>query len=97
MRPGVRIFEYEGPMMHAKCGTIDGVWSTIGSYNLDLRSMIHNLEVGIVSLSGISPSRPGRVRGGPDVCREDPSEEWIAGALVEHVLEGVIYLFRYWL
>jgi cardiolipin synthase A/B len=37
-------------MMHAKLGVIDGVWSTIGSYNLDHRSIFLNLEVGLVAL-----------------------------------------------
>ena len=45
---GVRIFEWPESMMHAKAGVIDGVWSTIGSYNLDHRSIVHNLEVALV-------------------------------------------------
>jgi cardiolipin synthase len=46
---GVRIFEWpKERMMHAKLGVIDGMWSTIGSYNLDHRSIRHNLEVGLV-------------------------------------------------
>ncbi|MBL8858123.1 MAG: phosphatidylserine/phosphatidylglycerophosphate/cardiolipin synthase family protein [Planctomycetes bacterium] len=46
---GVRIFEWpKEHMMHAKLGIIDGVWTTIGSYNLDHRSLVHNLEVGLV-------------------------------------------------
>jgi len=45
---GVRIFEWRESMMHAKMGIIDGVWSTIGSYNLDHRSLMHNLEVSLV-------------------------------------------------
>ncbi len=42
---GVRILRWRGPMMHAKTGVIDGVWATVGSYNLDARSMFYNLEV----------------------------------------------------
>lgn len=46
---GVRVFEWPPErMMHAKLGVMDGVWSTIGSYNLDHRSILHNLEVGLV-------------------------------------------------
>jgi cardiolipin synthase len=45
---GVRIYEWPESMMHAKAGIIDGAWSTIGSYNLDHRSILHNLEVGLV-------------------------------------------------
>jgi cardiolipin synthase len=41
---GVRIFEYEPAMMHAKTVTIDGAWSIVGSANLDERSMEINEE-----------------------------------------------------
>ena len=50
LRRGVRIFEWPERMMHAKCGVIDGVWTTIGTYNLDRRSFLHNLEVGLVTI-----------------------------------------------
>ncbi len=48
MNSGVRIYEWPETMMHAKAGIIDGAWSTIGSYNLDRRSILHNLEVALV-------------------------------------------------
>jgi len=48
---GIRVFEWPPErMMHAKLGVIDDVWSTIGSYNLDSRSLYLNLEVGLVAL-----------------------------------------------
>jgi cardiolipin synthase len=52
MAAGMRIFEWPESMMHAKVGIIDGVWSTIGSYNLDHRSLMHNLEVSLVCIDG---------------------------------------------
>lgn len=52
IRAGIRIFEWPESMMHAKAGIIDGVWSTIGSYNLDHRSLVHNLEVSLVCIDG---------------------------------------------
>ncbi len=48
LRSGVHIHEWPQRMMHAKIGVIDGVWSTIGSYNIDQRSLFHNLEASIV-------------------------------------------------
>jgi len=42
---GVRILRWRGPMMHAKTAVVDGIWSVIGSYNLDARSLRYNLEV----------------------------------------------------
>lgn len=44
---GVRLFRYQGAMVHAKTGTIDGVWSTIGTANLDRLSLAGNYEINI--------------------------------------------------
>jgi cardiolipin synthase A/B len=41
---GVRIFEYQPTMMHSKTITVDGTWSVIGSFNLDIRSKELNEE-----------------------------------------------------
>jgi len=48
LRGGVRIHERRGAVMHAKTACIDGVWSTIGSTNLDWRSFLHNDEINAV-------------------------------------------------
>ena len=42
---GIRIFLYQGAMVHAKTGTIDGIWSTIGTANLDRLSLLGNYEI----------------------------------------------------
>lgn len=44
---GVEIYEYLPTMMHNKVMVVDGTWSTIGSINLDNRSMRKNAEVNI--------------------------------------------------
>lgn len=41
---GVRIFEYQPAMMHAKTVVVDGAWSVVGSANMDERSMELNEE-----------------------------------------------------
>jgi cardiolipin synthase len=45
---GVHIHEYRGGVMHAKTLVVDGVWSTIGSANVDWRSFVYNDEVSAV-------------------------------------------------
>jgi cardiolipin synthase len=45
LQAGVHIYERRGAVMHAKTATIDGVWSTVGSTNLDWRSFLHNDEI----------------------------------------------------
>jgi cardiolipin synthase len=44
---GVRIYERRDALLHAKTGVIDGVWSTIGSTNVDWRSFVHNAEANV--------------------------------------------------
>lgn len=41
---GIRIYEYQPTMMHAKGVVIDGVWSIVGSANMDIRSKELNQE-----------------------------------------------------
>ena len=48
---GVKIYERNDALLHAKTALIDGVWSTIGSTNLDWRSFTNNQEINAVILS----------------------------------------------
>jgi cardiolipin synthase len=47
---GVRIFEYQPSMMHAKAWVADGEWSGVGTMNFDNRSLALNNETGFVVL-----------------------------------------------
>jgi cardiolipin synthase len=47
---GVKIYEREGALLHAKTAVIDGVWSVVGSSNLDWRSALDNDEINAVIL-----------------------------------------------
>ena len=41
---GVKIYEYQPAMMHSKAVVVDGVWSVVGSANMDIRSKELNQE-----------------------------------------------------
>jgi cardiolipin synthase A/B len=45
---GVKLYERQGPLLHSKTAVIDGVWSTVGSTNLDWRSFLDNDEINAV-------------------------------------------------
>lgn len=45
---GVRIFEYQPALLHAKVLCVDDEWATIGSSNLDPLSLVLNLEANLV-------------------------------------------------
>lgn len=42
---GVRLFEWQKGMFHAKTAVIDGQWCTTGTFNFDYMSLHNNLEV----------------------------------------------------
>ena len=47
---GVKIYERHGALLHMKTAIVDGVWSVVGSSNLDWRSALDNDEVNAVIL-----------------------------------------------
>jgi cardiolipin synthase len=47
---GVKIYEYQPTMMHAKSMVVDGIWSYVGSMNFDNRSLSFNDESLLVAL-----------------------------------------------
>ena len=47
---GVQLYERRGALLHSKTAVIDGVWSCVGSSNLDWRSALDNDEINAVIL-----------------------------------------------
>lgn len=47
LNAGVRLFLYQGAMVHSKTAVIDGAWATIGTANLDRLSLWGNYEVNL--------------------------------------------------
>ncbi|HET7479490.1 MAG TPA: phospholipase D-like domain-containing protein [Rubrobacteraceae bacterium] len=47
LEAGVRIFRYKHIMIHSKTATIDGVWSTVGTANIDRFSLLGNYEINL--------------------------------------------------
>jgi cardiolipin synthase A/B len=48
LKGGIRLYEYQPTMMHAKTFIIDGIWGSIGSMNFDNRSLAFNNESNFV-------------------------------------------------
>ena len=47
LEAGVRVFEWNGPMIHAKTAVADGRWARVGSSNLNIASWISNYELDV--------------------------------------------------
>ena len=48
LEAGVRVFEWNGAMLHAKTAVADGRWARVGSTNLNLSSWLGNCELDAV-------------------------------------------------
>jgi cardiolipin synthase len=98
LRGGVRIFERRGAIMHAKTACIDGVWSTIGSTNLDMRSFLHNDEINAVMLSREFAARMEAMFDA-DLAESDEVtlEQWKRRPLGLRIKERLARLGAYWM
>ena len=47
LQAGVRLFEWQGPMIHAKTSVADGMWCRVGSSNLNAASLLGNWEIDV--------------------------------------------------
>ncbi|HOW90004.1 MAG TPA: phospholipase D-like domain-containing protein, partial [Elusimicrobiales bacterium] len=47
IRNGIKVYEWQGGILHSKTAVIDGIWSSVGSHNLDHRSLHYNMELNI--------------------------------------------------
>lgn len=98
LKAGVRIHEMDQAVMHAKTAVIDGVFSTVGSSNLDWLSFVANNELNVIVLGDEFGTRMNALfdedrRGSRPVTLED----WQRRGLGQRVLEGVGRLMERWL
>jgi cardiolipin synthase A/B len=47
LNAGIRVFEWNGSMLHAKTAVADGQWARVGSSNLNVSSWLGNFEIDI--------------------------------------------------
>ena len=60
LEAGVKIYERNYRLLHTKTACVDGVWCTVGSTNLDWRSLVHNDELNAVILAPEFAAQMGR-------------------------------------
>jgi cardiolipin synthase len=98
LRGRVRIFEYLPTMLHAKSIVVDGAWCSIGSYNLDQRSLQYNWEL-VLSIVDDEAAFALEERFARDLalCREVDPAEWRRRSWWQRLKEQIFYYFRLWL
>ena len=88
LESGVKIYEWQGEMLHAKTMTIDGVWSTVGTSNLDWWSIARDNEVNAIILSHSFGGEMNRMfRSGMENARRIDLDQWKRRGLCERLEE----------
>jgi cardiolipin synthase len=92
---GVRIFRFQGAMVHAKTATIDGRWATVGTANVDRLSMTGNYEINVEFIDSKMAAEMERIFA-TDLSNsvELTAEEWAARGLHRKFTELVIAPLR---
>jgi cardiolipin synthase len=95
---GVKIYERHDALLHSKTALIDGVWSTIGSTNLDWRSFLHNEEVNAVIL-GQEFGAQMQSMFEMDLASSSPItlEQWEQRSIGDRLKETLARIWEYWL
>lgn len=75
---GVKIYERKDAILHAKTVTIDGVWSTVGSTNLDWLSFAEDDEINITVLdAGFAGEMERAFAGDREQSAEITRKQWL--------------------
>ncbi|WP_328686871.1 phospholipase D-like domain-containing protein [Streptomyces caniferus] len=92
---GVRIFEYQPTMMHAKVITVDGVASLIGSTNLNRRSLDHDEEVMLAILDeSVTAALDGHFTEDLTVSDRIETGRWQSRGALQRVREAAVAPIR---
>lgn len=97
LKAGVRIFEYQVSVLHAKTMLIDD-WASVGSHNLNHRSLLHDLEieVGITDTTAIESLQ---VQWEKDLlcAKEVKVEDLGERTFLDIMISRIFWWLRYWL
>jgi len=98
LRAGIHLHEIHDTLLHAKTCVIDGLWTTVGSSNLDWRSFLHNAEANLVILDAALAQEMERVFLA-DVARarKIDREQWRRRGLRQRLVEMIARRFEFFL
>jgi cardiolipin synthase A/B len=98
LKGGVRLYEQHEALVHAKTVVVDGVVSTVGSANLDMRSFIHNNEANALIVSrDFGQALEAVFERDLQASRELTLPEWRHRGVMPRLKESLSRLFSYWL
>lgn len=98
LRAGIRIFEYTRGISHCRTTVVDRLWTAVGSYNLDARSLLHNLELDLHAVDeGLGRQASESFERDLSDAREITLAEWEARPWPQRLRDRAAFAVRYWL
>ncbi|MBC7918112.1 MAG: cardiolipin synthase B [Rhodoferax sp.] len=95
---GVQIYELQIAVLHAKTAVIDGVWSTVGSANIDTRSFLHNLELNVMVFDTVfAAALEEAFAEDLKSSKEVSLQQWSERPVADRIKEWLASRFGYWL
>ena len=95
---GVHVFQLKSSILHAKTAVIDGVWATVGSTNMDMRSFLYNKEVNVIVMGApfakeLESAFQEDLRNSQEVTAAD----WAKRPRMNHLKEDTARILEHWL
>ena len=98
LKAGVKIYEHGTSLLHAKTATIDKVWSTVGSTNMDYLSLLNNDEVNALILGrDFAVEMEKMFARDLSNSQQITWQEWQKRPLLPRAREWFVNLFARWL
>jgi cardiolipin synthase len=98
LKSGVKIFELQVAVLHAKTAVIDGAWSTIGSATIDRRSFLHNYELNVVVMDpAFGLAMESAFNEDLRDSKEVTLERWKHRPWMDRIREWAARLGEYWI
>ena len=95
---GIQLFQLQLSVLHAKTAVIDGLWSTVGSANIDRRSFLHNYELNVMVYDiTVGTAMEEAFTEDLRLSKKVTAAEWAQRPAVQRVKEWFSSRFEYWL
>jgi cardiolipin synthase len=98
LKAGVKLYEYRKALLHAKTAVIDGIWSTVGSTNMDYWSFLSDDEINAVILDRqFATEMEALFEKDIGQSEQIKLEDWKNRPFFPRLGEWFAHLFVYWL
>lgn len=95
LRRGIHVHHWHDSVLHAKTAVVDDRWCTVGTHNLDHRSLLYNLEVNItIEDATVASELADKTRFDIERSSTVTLDDWKYRPLSERLLEWFFFRFR---